>query len=146
MASDLTSQVLHLLDKADPVLSTESFPNVPFAELKAVLDRLGSRSMVEYKQLEREEATLEPEGKAIAENGSHEARVFEALSKAMKALTVQEIQAAVGDKNVAKFGQGKAMSAKWIVKAEGGKFAAAVSPFATGLSCANHLHKSRSTR
>ncbi|KAF2997785.1 Phenylalanyl-tRNA synthetase, beta subunit, cytoplasmic [Neopestalotiopsis sp. 37M] len=126
MSGDLTSQVLNALDKAEPILSTEAFPGVPFAELKAVLDRLGSRSMVEYKQLEREEATLEPEGQSIADNGSHEARVFEALSKAMKALTVQEIQAAVGDKNVAKFGQGKAMQAKWIAKAEGGKFAAAV--------------------
>ncbi|KAK9421672.1 putative phenylalanine--tRNA ligase [Seiridium unicorne] len=126
MASDLTSRVLNALDKAEPILSTETFPDVPFAELKAVLDRLASRSMVEYKQLEREEATLESEGKLIADNGSHEARVFDALSKAMKALTVAEIQAAVGDKNVAKFGQGKAMQAKWITKAEGGKFAAAV--------------------
>lgn len=127
MASDLTSQVLNALDKSDPLLSADAFPNVPFAELKAALDRLGSRSMVEYTQLEREEATLEPEGKSIAQNGSHEARVFAALSKAMKALTVQEIQEAVGDKNVAKFGQGNAMRNKWIAKAEGGKFAAAVS-------------------
>lgn len=115
------------MDKADPILSAEAFPDVPFAELKAVLDRLGSRSMVEYKQLEREEATLEPEGKAFAESGSYEARLFETLSKAMKALTVQEITAAVGDPNVAKFGPGQAMKAKWIKKADGGKFAAAVS-------------------
>jgi phenylalanyl-tRNA synthetase alpha chain len=126
MASDLISQVLNALDKNSPILSSDAFPNVPFAELKATVDRLSSRSMVEYKQLEREEAILEPEGKAIAETGSHEARVFAALSKAMKALSVQEIQEAVGDKNVAKFGQGGAMKNKWIKKVEGGKFEAAV--------------------
>lgn len=127
MAEELTSKVLNALSKADPLLSADAFPGVPFTDLKAVLDRLASRSMVEYQQLEREEALLEPEGKQIAENGSHEARVWEALNKAMAALSVQEIQAAVGDKNVAKFGQGKAIQAKWIGKAEGGKFQSLVS-------------------
>ncbi|KAI1872900.1 uncharacterized protein JN550_003774 [Neoarthrinium moseri] len=126
MAGDLTSQVLNALSKADPLLSTEAFPDVSFADLKAVLDRLASRSMVEYKQLEREEAVLLPEGEQILQNGSHEARVWEALNKAMGALSVQEIKAAVGDDKVAGFGQGKAMKAKWIGKAEGGKFTALV--------------------
>ncbi|KAH8676302.1 phenylalanyl-tRNA synthetase-like protein alpha chain [Xylariales sp. PMI_506] len=124
--ADLTSQVLAALSQNDPILSTDAFPAVQFADLKAALDRLSSRSMVEYQQLEREEILLESEGQQIAENGSHEARVFEALSKAMGGLTVAELEKAVGDKNVTKLGQGKAFKEKWISKTKDGKFTAAV--------------------
>ncbi|KAK0636857.1 phenylalanyl-tRNA synthetase alpha chain [Bombardia bombarda] len=124
-AGDLTSQILQALDQASPLLSTEAFPAAGFVELKAALDRLASRDMVRYDTLEREEALLEPEGEQIAANGSHEARVFEALRTAVEGLTVQELEKAIGDKNVVKIGQGKAFKEKWISKTKDGKFKAA---------------------
>ncbi|TPX13709.1 uncharacterized protein E0L32_005912 [Thyridium curvatum] len=121
---DLASQVLQALDKSSPLLSAEAFPAAGFTELKAALDRLASRDMVKYEQLERDEAVLEPEGEQIAANGSHEARVFEALRQAVEGLTVQELEKAIGDKNVVKIGQGKAFKEKWIAKTKDGKFQA----------------------
>ena len=75
--------------------------------------------MVAYETLEREEALLEAEGELIAEKGSHEARVFEALRAAVEGLTMQELEKAVGDKGYTKIGQGKAFKEKWISKTKG---------------------------
>ncbi|CCF32679.1 tRNA synthetase class II core domain-containing protein [Colletotrichum higginsianum] len=123
-SGDLTSQILLALSKKDPILSAEHFPEFQFVDIKAALDRLASRSMVIYESIDREEAVLEAEGKQIAEHGSHEARVFEAVRKALEGLTVQELEAAVGDKNVTKVGQGKAFKEKWIKKGSDGKLVA----------------------
>ncbi|KAF3803477.1 Phenylalanine--tRNA ligase alpha subunit [Colletotrichum siamense] len=123
-SGDLTSQILLALSVKEPVLSAEYFPEFQFADLKAALDRLASRSMVKYESIEREEAVLEAEGKQIAEHGSHEARVFEAVRKALEGLTIQELEAAIGDKNVTKLGQGKAFKNKWVKKEATGKLVA----------------------
>ncbi|KAL2263744.1 hypothetical protein VTK26DRAFT_5388 [Humicola hyalothermophila] len=124
-AGDLTSEVLQALSKSDPIQSTETFPQVPFESLKAALDRLASRLMVTYEQVEREEAFLEPEAVEIVNHGSHEARVFEAVSKAMDGLSIQDLETAIGDKTVTKLGQGKAFKEKWIKK-DGAKLVALV--------------------
>lgn len=83
--------------------------------------------MITYETNDREEAVLEPEGQEIAANGSHEARVFEALRQAMDGLTIPELEAVVGDKSVVKVGQGKAFKSKWIAKGKEGKLVASVS-------------------
>lgn len=124
---DLPSKILQALSVNDPILSSEAFPTLKSAEVKGALDRLASRSMVTYDTIDREEALLEAEGLEIAANGSHEARVFEALRQAMDGLTVRELEAAVGDKNVAKVGQGKAFKSKWIAKGKDGRLVASVS-------------------
>lgn len=116
---DLATQILHALDDKSPLLSSEAFPTTPFAEIKGALDRLASREMVRYETIDREEALLEPEGEQIAANGSHEARVFEALRTAVEGLTLQELEKAIGDKNVVKIGQGRAFRDKWISKTQG---------------------------
>ncbi|KAK4192031.1 putative phenylalanyl-tRNA synthetase alpha chain [Podospora australis] len=116
-SGDLTTSILHALSKTDsPISSTEVFPDVPFESLKAALDRLASRSMVNYEQVEREEAFLEPEAEVIVSHGSHEARVFEAVRKALDGLSIQDLEKEIGDKNVTKLGQGKAFKEKWIKK------------------------------
>lgn len=125
-SGDLASQILVVLAKDDPILSAEAFPDAKFIDLKAALDRLSSRSMVEYQQIDKEDVLLEPEGKQIADNGSHEARVFDALSKAVGGLTIADLEKAVGDKNVTKLGQGKAFREKWISKTKDGKLSTAV--------------------
>lgn len=123
---DLTSQILQTLANKSPILTSEAFPSATSQDVKAALDRLGSRSMITYETIEREEAVLEPEAEQIAAHGSHEARVFEALRKAVDGLTVQELEQAIGDKNVTKLGQGKARREKWIASKEGGKLVASV--------------------
>lgn len=124
---DLPSEILHLLSKQDPILSSEAFPAQKPADIKGALDRLASRSMVKYNTIDREEAILEDEGVEIEANGSHEARVFEALRKAVEGLTVKELEAAIGDKKAASVGQGKAFKSKWIAKAKDGRLVASVS-------------------
>jgi phenylalanyl-tRNA synthetase alpha chain len=123
---DLTSKILHALDHKEPLLSVESFPSVKSADVKSALDRLGSRSMVTYETIDREEPVLEAEGQEITANGSHEARVFEALQKTMEGLTMAELEKAVGDKNTVKVGQMRAFKSKWIAKGREGRFVAAV--------------------
>lgn len=126
-SGDLPSEILLALSKSEPILSQETFPNATFAEVKAALDKLASRSMVTYQTLENDEAALEPEAEGIVANGSHEARVFEALRQAVEGLTVQDLEKAIGDKNVTKVGQGKAFKEKWISKTSDGKLKASVS-------------------
>jgi len=124
---DLPSEILKALSQQEPILSSETFPSQKSADVKSALDRLASRSMVTYVTIDKEEALLEPEAVEIEANGSHEARVFEALRKALDGLTVSELEAAVGDKNVAKVGQGKAFKSKWITKGKDGRLVASVS-------------------
>lgn len=128
-AGDLATQVLQALSNQSPLVSSEAFPTASAQDVKAALDRLGSRSMVTYETIEREEAHLEPEAEQIAEHGSHEARVFEALRKALDGLTIPELEKAIGDKNVTKLGQGKAFREKWISKNKDGKLVASVCLF-----------------
>jgi phenylalanyl-tRNA synthetase alpha chain len=124
---DLTSEILQALSQNDPILSSEAFPSQKSADVKSALDRLGSRSMITYETNDREESVLEPEGQEIAANGSHEARVFEALRQAVEGLTIPQLEAAVGDKSVVKVGQGKAFKSKWISKGKEGRLVASVS-------------------
>ena len=126
-SGDLPSEILQLLSKEDHILSSDAFPDNKSADVKSALDRLGSRSMITYETIDREEAILEPEAEGIAENGSHEARVFEALKQAVDGLTIAELDATVGDKNVVKVGQGKAFKSKWIAKGKEGRLVASVS-------------------
>lgn len=125
---DLTSQILKALSEKSPLLSAEAFPTIAFQDIKAALDRLASRSMITYETIDKEEAILEPEAEQMAEHGSHEARVFEALRNALEGLTIQELETAIGDKTVTKAGQGQAFREKWITKTKEGKFVTNVRP------------------
>lgn len=82
--------------------------------------------MVTYETIDREEPVLEAEGQEITANGSHEARVFEALQKAIGGLTIAELEKAVGDRNIVKVGQMRAFKSKWIAQGKEGRFVAAV--------------------
>ncbi|CAL8580016.1 Phenylalanyl-tRNA synthetase, beta subunit, cytoplasmic [Xanthoria parietina] len=116
MASDLLSQVLDVVSQAEgPIFSNDAFPTVDFTTIKSALDRLGSREMIIYKQIDREEANLTPEAVGIAAQGSHEAKVFEAVRQAVDGLKIADLPAIVG-KETAKVGQGKAFKEGWIKK------------------------------
>ncbi|EAU29724.1 phenylalanyl-tRNA synthetase alpha chain [Aspergillus terreus NIH2624] len=116
MASDMTKPILDALSASDgPILSNEAFPSTPSLNIKSALDRLGSRQMVEYDTKEKEVATLTKEGEEIAANGSHEAKVFEAVVAAMEGLKIGDLPGIVGKEN-AKVGQGNAFKKGWIKK------------------------------
>ena len=91
MAADLTSQILSALGSNDPFLSADAFPSIPSTTVKSALDRLGSRDMVIYEAIDREEALLTREAKTIAEEGSHEAKVFEAVRNAVEGLKIGDL-------------------------------------------------------
>ena len=92
MATELTSQVLDVLSEGDgPILTADAFASVPFITMKSALDRLGSRDMVVYKALDREEAILTEEAEGIAAQGSHEAKVFEAVRQAVEGLKIADL-------------------------------------------------------
>ena len=116
MADEIPNRILSLLADADkPLLSSESFPALGSVAIKSALDRLGSRELVEYQQLDREQWTLTPEADVIVDNGSHEARVFEAVSSAKDGLKIKDLPKEVGAE-AAKVGQGAAFKLKWIKK------------------------------
>ena len=92
MATDITAEVLDVLSRTDePVLSTDAFPSVPSTEIKSALDRLKSRDMVSYDAIDKEEAVLTPEAEGIAANGSHEAKVFEAVLQAVDGMKISDL-------------------------------------------------------
>ena len=92
MATELTSEILDLLStKDEPILTSDVFPTASFVTIKSALDRLRSREMIVYKTIDREEAILTEEAKGIAASGSHEARVFEAVRKAVDGLRLGEL-------------------------------------------------------
>lgn len=125
-AGDLPTEILHALSKQEPILSAEAFPSQKSTDVKSALDRLGSRSMVTFETIEREEAILVKEAQDIALHGSHEARVFEAVRQAVEGLSVADVEKSIGDKNVVKLGQGKARALKWITAGKDGKILPAV--------------------
>jgi len=98
--------------------------------------------IVQFKQHEQDIWRLTSEGTSIADHGSHEARVFDAIAKSMEGLTIDELkviwnmflyqfltrQTAVGDES-AKFGQAKAFRNKWIGKGDNKKFVKQVFSF-----------------
>lgn len=115
MASDMTVPILDALSSGSPILSTEAFPSIPSLSIKAALDRLASREIVQYDTIDEEVIILTDEGEDIAANGSHEAKVFEAVVKAVEGLKLSELPALVG-KETAKVGQGNAFKRGWIKK------------------------------
>ncbi|KAG9203074.1 Phenylalanyl-tRNA synthetase, beta subunit, cytoplasmic [Epicoccum nigrum] len=111
---NLTQDVLDLLDTKETLQSNEDFPAVPQRDIKAALDRLASRSMVEYKTNDKEQVVLTSESEGIVANGSHEFKVWKAVKEAGK-IAIKELPNIVG-KDSASVGQGNAFKNKWIKK------------------------------
>lgn len=78
---DVTKEILnHLATKSELETSSE-FPDVPQNEIKAALDRLASRAMIDYKPIDTEVVLLTPEGQSICDEGSHEWKVWDAIKR-----------------------------------------------------------------
>lgn len=92
---DLPHTILETLEHTDPIQTSTTFPDVSQAEIKAAIDRLASRSMVEYDTSDSEIVVLTAEGKQIADEGSHEYKVWKVVKDngkvAIKELPVRSI-------------------------------------------------------
>ncbi|KAL9058250.1 MAG: hypothetical protein Q9162_001849 [Coniocarpon cinnabarinum] len=122
--TDVTQLLLDTLDRkgAEPIVTSTEFPSIPRAEIKAALDRLASRSMVQYTTKDTEIVLLTSEGQEICDGGSHEWKVWHAV-KEKGSIEMKELVAIVGQS--AKVGQGTAMKNKWVKKGEGSALVAA---------------------
>ena len=78
---DLTKEILSKLDIKSELHTAEDFPDVSQAEIKAALDRLASRQMIQYETRDSERIVLTREGQMITEEGSHEYKVWEAVKR-----------------------------------------------------------------
>lgn len=81
---DVTQQILDALENEDSINTNDTFPEIPQIEIKAALDRLKSRLMLEYKTIDTETIVLTLEGQTICDEGSHEYKVWDAVRKAGK--------------------------------------------------------------
>lgn len=70
--------------------------------------------MVEFESHEREELVLTSEGTDIAENGSHEAKVFALIPPGPSGLAISDIHAQLGESG--RIGLGKAFQQRWIAQ------------------------------
>jgi phenylalanyl-tRNA synthetase alpha chain len=111
---DLTQEILDHLEAQSPFRTEEIFPDVSQVEIKAALDRLASRNMVEYETRETEVVLLSDEGTQIVKEGSHEYKVWDAVRQNGK-VKVKDMPNIVGAAS-AKVGQGNAFKNKWIKK------------------------------
>lgn len=91
---DLTQEVLDLLDTKQSVATESDLPDVAQAEIKAALDRLASRNMVVYETNDQEQVILSKEGEQIANEGSHEFKVWEAVKRRGQ-VTIKELQVSI---------------------------------------------------
>ncbi|EMC99472.1 hypothetical protein BAUCODRAFT_29824 [Baudoinia panamericana UAMH 10762] len=109
---DLTQEILNAVDEHETVPTNELFPHTSQAEIKAALDRLASRQMVEYDTNDKEHVVLTQEGQDIVDEGSHEYKVWDAVHKAGKLSPKDQALSTPS----AKLGQGNAIKLKWIKK------------------------------
>ncbi|KNE95974.1 hypothetical protein PSTG_10665 [Puccinia striiformis f. sp. tritici PST-78] len=134
---DLQQHILTILDSAAPIADTRllSYPDGRAADpeecasteyqlsIKSALDSLVGKEMVTYQTHNIEHHLLTQEGHDLAQSGSHEYRVWDALGE--DGLSMAELQAKLGPDS-AKIGQGKAFRNKWIKKRSDGGFIRAV--------------------
>lgn len=92
MGTELISQILEILSQSeDPVLSVDVLPSIPSATIESALRRLESRGMVTFENRPHNEAMLTKEGELVVAEGSHEAKVYEEVRKAVEGLTIKEL-------------------------------------------------------
>lgn len=118
-ASSLQLALLQQLDEQGDIKDTRNIQNHAESQtsqtaIKAALDSLKVREMVEYTQHNIDWLDLSEEGQAMADQGSHEFRVWAALDNE-EPRDAKYLQAQLG-KDVATAGQLNAFKRKWIAK------------------------------
>ena len=109
---DLTLDILQQLASQEPIETENAFPQNTQAEIKSALDRLASRSMVQYDTHDSEQVVLTAEAEQIVAEGSHEYKVWQAVKQAGR---LSPKDPALSSQS-AKQGSGNAIKAGWIKK------------------------------
>ncbi|CAG8591433.1 5824_t:CDS:10, partial [Racocetra fulgida] len=118
---ELQTLVLTSLDVRGTIPNTKDLVTSENKEVDqlALLGALKSLSivdkeMVKYETIEEEVWMLTDEGNEIANKGSHEAKVFDAIPIGKEGIAISALHEILGE--TAKIGQGKAFKNKWITK------------------------------
>ncbi|KAJ2348328.1 Phenylalanyl-tRNA synthetase, beta subunit, cytoplasmic, partial [Coemansia sp. RSA 2618] len=115
MSEELKLTILKKLNSDGLIESTTAtFKDVSEESVLGALKSLESQEVVTYKTLTTEFWTIEAEGKDQLENGSYEARIFEAVPAGSQGIAIKDLEAKFG--KVAKLGQGKCLAKKWVKK------------------------------
>lgn len=83
-------------------------------KIQGCLNSLASKEMVSYEMIDKEYYFLTLEAEEIILNGSHEAKIFNAIASSKDGLTLQELQSIVGPSM--QFGQKQVFKNKWVKK------------------------------
>jgi phenylalanyl-tRNA synthetase alpha chain len=78
---DLPQDILTYFSNHDSLVTSHVFPTASQTEIKAAIDRLHSREMVEYDTKETEVVLLTPESEQICEEGSPEFKVWDVVRR-----------------------------------------------------------------
>ncbi|KAI9279006.1 tRNA synthetases class II core domain (F)-domain-containing protein [Phascolomyces articulosus] len=114
---ELQTLVLTTLDRENVIADSKDLKTVNGEDLNqlallGVLNSLKSKEMIDYSAINREFWSLSGEGEQVAEQGSHEARVYEAIPAGEEGIAMDEIKKILG--KAANIGQGKAIKNGWI--------------------------------
>ncbi|KAF9971470.1 Phenylalanyl-tRNA synthetase, beta subunit, cytoplasmic [Actinomortierella ambigua] len=117
-SEDIQTLILTTLDSQGIIENTETLKGpdgktIPYLAVVGVLNSLASKEMVTYTTIEKDLFVLTAEGNEIADTGSHEAKVFNAVDP-QNGITIADLAKLLGAS--AKIGQGKAFKNKWIKK------------------------------
>ena len=94
---DVTKEILEHLSLKPEFETSSEFPQIPQNEIKSALDRLASRSMVEYKSIDAEIVLLTAEGQSICDEGSHEWKVWNAVKSKGK-IEMKDLQVSLSSR------------------------------------------------
>ncbi|KAG5437612.1 hypothetical protein PCANB_000649 [Pneumocystis canis] len=94
-------------------LNNENQP-IDQQKIQGCLNSLASKEMVIYNIIEKSFFSLTPEAKEIILKGSHEIRIFNAVSSSVDGLTFKELESIIGPSF--QFGQQQAFKNQWIKK------------------------------
>ncbi|KAF9958190.1 Phenylalanyl-tRNA synthetase, beta subunit, cytoplasmic [Mortierella alpina] len=117
-SEDIQTLILTTLDSQGAIENTNTLKNldgtpIPYLAVVGVLNSLASKEMITYTTIELDHFNLTAEGNEIADSGSHEAKVFNAVDP-VNGIAIAELAKLLGAS--AKIGQGKAFKNKWIKK------------------------------
>ena len=81
---DVTKVILDALEGSPALETSKDLSDIPRSEVKAALDRLASREMVQYTSNDTEIIELTAEGQQICDEGSHEYKVWDAVRRSQR--------------------------------------------------------------
>ncbi|KAJ2373867.1 Phenylalanyl-tRNA synthetase, beta subunit, cytoplasmic, partial [Coemansia sp. RSA 2607] len=114
MSEELKLSILNKLEAEGSIADTKiAFADVSAETILGALKSLESQE-VTYKTLTTEVWTIESEGQDMLDNGSYEARIFDAVPAGEQGIPVAELSAKFG--KIASLGQGSGFKNKWIKK------------------------------